>query len=669
MKNLPVGIKLTAVLIITLVVVLGISFFIQNLLVSKNLEDLSNLGARAIFSSVVDSMGGSLEKGNMDLFYRDLEKASKAKNVDSITLFGGDGKQIRAAGSSAAVKTLSADLLKKLAASTDILLIQQTDAVDLYQVDTVDSDCIRCHPGWKIDAVGAILHMRYAKDDLVRAQTSNLWTNIIALTATVILLMVTMFVFIRILVSKPLEKMVVVAKKISSRDLAEFIQLDKMEHDHPAAAVAGPKIDPNNRDEIRLTEHAFSEVIAFISEITAATSRLAKGDLTVEVRPRSERDVFGIALEMMIEEFRSIISQLSESSTNLRQASTDLSKTAADTGESTDQINQGIQGIAKDSLQETQLLVKTNQMVTNISQFVDEIQAGAENQVGEVAKARQVSNQITQAIQQLATNAQKVSQGAAQATQAAKSGNTTVQGTIDEMQKIKVKTELTSQKIQEMGSRSDQIGAIVGTIENISSQTNLLALNAAIEAARAGEHGRGFAVVAEEVRKLADQASQATKEIKKLIDGIQDTVREATVAMDASIKQVEMGVRRAQQANQSLSEILGAAQGVTDEARLAFEATQRMTSYSNQLIKTIQTVSEVAEENTQSVGKMMQGYSEIYKAMDEISTVAEQDSATTEEVAASTEEMRQSISDMAESAKSLAGMAVDLEQIISAFSI
>ncbi len=207
----------------------------------------------------------------------------------------------------------------------------------------------------------------------------------------------------------------------------------------------------------------------------------------------------------------------------------------------------------------------TNQLqalVTNIQTTSQEIVNVSEDISSTTGQAQRGVEQIAQATHQVAAGAQDQNNELSQAAQeidrfAAQNAQLRDDAahTKETMQTLMQSVNAVATDIRKLGTRSSEIGQIVQTISEISEQTNLLALNAAIEAARAGEHGRGFAVVADEVRKLAERASNSTKEISTIIQETQTETLRAVNAMQSSLEQVTDGVQYVQQSEEKVHDM------------------------------------------------------------------------------------------------------------------
>ncbi|HTY37421.1 MAG TPA: methyl-accepting chemotaxis protein [Bacteroidota bacterium] len=348
--------------------------------------------------------------------------------------------------------------------------------------------------------------------------------------------------------------------------------IDKMQH--LRAQMASDRSDFNTREAEAAYRLLYFAVIAamasavglgiFIArtisvpvrELAASAKIIASGDLTVEVVQRSKDELGQLtaSFKSMVENLRDTLGQVGEASAAVASASAEISSST------------------------------------------EEMAAGAQEQTSQAAEVASAVEEMTKTIVENSKNAVNTSDTARKAKETAQQGGAVVEETVTGMNRIAQVVNQSAETVKALGKSSDQIGEIIGVIDDIADQTNLLALNAAIEAARAGEQGRGFAVVADEVRKLAERTTKATKEIAGMIKQIQQETIGAVSAMEEGTKQVEKGRELADKAGESLRAIVEVSQVVTDMVSQIASASEQQSGASEQISKNVEAISTVTSQ-------------------------------------------------------------------------
>lgn len=260
----------------------------------------------------------------------------------------------------------------------------------------------------------------------------------------------------------------------------------------------------------------------------------------------------------------------------------------------------------------TESVSATASAANQISSSSEEMAAGANEQSAQTSEIATSIEQMTTTILTNTKNASIAAETAKNAGEKAKQGGQVVHKTIEGMNRISEVVEKSAGMVFALGKNSDKIGEIIQVIDDIAGQTNLLALNAAIEAARAGEQGRGFAVVADEVRKLAERTTKATKEIANMIRTIQNETSQAVKSMEEGTHEVENGKRLAKEAEIVLNDIIDVAHKVSDTVIQVAAASEEQSNSSELISKNIEGINNVTRETSQ-------GISQIAKASEDLS--------------------------------------------------
>ncbi|MFQ3550170.1 MAG: methyl-accepting chemotaxis protein, partial [Armatimonadota bacterium] len=386
-------------------------------------------------------------------------------------------------------------------------------------------------------------------------------------------------------------------------------------------------------------------VVEPINEAAEVLDHLANNDLTARMQGDYKGDFALIkeSLNKAMDTLQSAILQVAESSTKVAASSQTLSAITEEVSKGSQQIAETSNQVAQGSQDQARTVEASSAAMEQLGRAIQEVSKGAQSQATTVDETVTLVQQISAAIDQVASSAQDAARTSHEVSEVADSGGKQVADAVGSMSKIKEATDAVADMVRQLGDQSQQIGAIVETIDDIAEQTNLLALNAAIEAARAGEHGKGFAVVADEVRKLAERSSKATGEIAELIQNIQQMTEQAVSAMERGSHEVEEGTALGNEAGEALQKIQTAIRGVVKQVEEVSAAAQQMTASSNEVIKAIENVSAITEESTAATEEMAASSTEVGQQIEQVAAVSEENAAAAREVSDIIQEQNASI--------------------------
>ena len=248
----------------------------------------------------------------------------------------------------------------------------------------------------------------------------------------------------------------------------------------------------------------------------------------------------------------------------------------------------------------------------------DKLLSAAEKQSAQITDTTEAVSNMTRSILQVSSNASQASQVAQRSLQAATQGSQAVQNTIAGMNGIREQIQETSKRIKRLGESSQEIGEIVELISDITEQTNILALNAAIQAASAGEAGRGFTVVAEEVQRLAERSSEATKQIGAIVKTIQTDTNSAVAAMEKSTEGVVEGARLSDAAGKALTEIETVSNSLARLIQSISTATEAQTEVASTVTKNMQQIQEITSQTTEGTKLTAESVGQLTKVAEEL---------------------------------------------------
>ncbi len=352
-----------------------------------------------------------------------------------------------------------------------------------------------------------------------------------------------------------------------------------------------------------------------LNKLVEVSNRIANGNLEVDAISYSGKDEIGrlaFSINMMSNNLKSIISQISVVSQNVSERSARLTQSSFE-------VKSGSQ---------------------QVSAIMQELSSGAETQVNSTNALSSSMQEFNNQLQEVSTNTKHINHSSKDVLTITEKGEQLMRASVHQMNLIDQIVQESVDRVIGLDTKSKEISQLISVIKKIAEQTNLLALNASIEAARAGEHGKGFAVVAEEVRKLAEQVAISVSDITNIVKDIQQESTTVSKSLLSGYEEVKEGTKQMKDTGETFT-------------RINEEMKQIVIKFSN-VTTTIATMSANSQE--------MNG------AVTDIAAVSEEAAAGVEQTSASSQQTYYSMEEIANNAQELSKIAEELHELIGEFT-
>lgn len=387
-------------------------------------------------------------------------------------------------------------------------------------------------------------------------------------------------------------------------------------------------------DELGLLGKDFNTMLETLGELVKKVSRsiIEVGQISANLFDASRRVLSAAEVQSDgVAQTSSAVMQINASIKEVSQGVDSLSLSAAETSSSVLEMAASIEEVALNAESLSQSVEEVSSSVVEMVTAIKQISSSVVNLMEVSSTTASSVAEMDSSIKQVEKNAMESATISEEVRRDAEIGQASVEATIAGINEIKRSSKITSEVIETLSGRVNDIGAILSVIDEVAEQTNLLALNAAIIAAQAGEHGKGFAVVADEIKELAERTSSSTREIAQLIKGVQDETTRAVEAIEATEKSISDGEELSQRSREALSNIVVGVQETTGQVESIARATMEQAKGS-------QMIREAMEQVSDMIGQIASATREQTKGSDMIMVAAERMKGLTSQVRVSTKE-------------------------------